>query len=1803
MAHWPVYALHQTLHKSARSTIIRATRLDDGGPVILKLPTEDSFDRHRSLELRREYAITRRVEGDGIIRTLGLEEFPGDRVALVLEDFGGSSLHHLLQEIGPLDVETFLEFALQITGALGHVHRQGVIHKDIKPHNLIVSPDTRQVKLADFSLSVAIAMEPATPDNPAHLMGTLAYMAPEQTGRMNRGVDYRADFYALGATFFEMLTGRLAFPAQTALELIHSHLAQLPPSPRDLAPDVPEPLASIVLKLLSKDPDARYQSTRGLTADLEACRHQLRIRGQITSFPLGGADQAHAFRLPQGLYGRASEVNLLLETYSRAIAGHPQVLLLTGSAGIGKSSLVNELHRELAASKGRFAAGKSDQFRRDVPFDAIDQVLRQLVSQTLAEGEAESAELRQRLLEVLGGNASVLAEAVPETRSLLGEQAPPMAVPADKSKNRLALTLARALQAFAVPGRPLCLFLDDLQWADGATFSVVQELAHGSGNAPLLLVGAYRDAEVSRTHSLARVLDALRATSAPLVELHLAPLGTQEVARMVREVTAADDSRALELGAFIQSRTRGNPFAVKQFLRFLHEKGLLRFDTHSGQWDWDLTRIEVAEIPDDIAGLLAEFQQLPEEVGELLGIAACLGVAFSFRELTVAHAISRNETARVLWSAIEGGWVLPLSRDYLLLDPQGAGVPADLELPLRFLHDKVRQAAYSLIPQSERAQCHVNIGLRLLEDARAQGVMEERMFSILPHLGHGPSLITSPSLKLELADLHLRAGRRAKTSGVYPTACELFRTGALLLPPDAWEREHARAFALQMELAETRYLSGEFDEAQSLFSTLLDRARTPAQRAGVHALQAMLTALSSQHGRTLELGLEGLRLLGIEIPRAPDRAMIAAEMQVVVSRLGGRKATDLLGLPGTSDPNVELSIALITNMLTSAFYSDRELFALLALRSVRLSLEHGNSRLSALSYVTYGSFLSSALDDPMTGWEFGQLATAIATHLQDSILLSRVCYVRTALIDHWTHSVRTANAEMAEAHWLALELGDWVHAGHCLLTLLWRRFAVGDPLLELLKENRRLMELLEKTRDVGSLSSCRHLHQAIQVLQGSSDEVPTSNPEGLTQTAQMTLYVCQAELNFFLGRAPQALAALEKALPLLPFHSGLFRLSTHALFHVLSASEVFPGASEARKQELLAAMEQRHAYLEKCARRAPENFAPYHLLATAELSRVKGREFEAVAQEYARAIASARTSQFLCMEALANERAFQFYKSQGHSSRALAFLLDALDAYERWGASSKVRRLSAEHADFLATWSHSLQRWSASPRRADPIPPPPDLVRESISTASSSSSEILAERLDVSSVMKASQAISSELLFPQLVSTLIQIVMESAGAQRGVLVLKRGEDTYVEAVGEVGNPEGPRIAAEPLAQSQALCLAIAQQVLNRGTHVLLDDASAEVAFREDPYIQGLRIRSVLCVPLLHRRQVVGLFYLENSLTPGAFSAGRLEVLSMLSAQAAISIENAGLYGKLEEHSRTLEQKVGERTEELHQKNTRLLATLETLKSMQLRIITQEKLASLGTLTAGIAHELRNPLNFVNNFAELSLEFLMELRGEFSGPQPPSPAQWKRLGTALEELAQNVSRVHEHGLRASNIIAGMLQHARTHRGDPQLVQINPLVEEVIRFVQHSLRARSPPLHVPIETSFDPSDPALLLVPEDMRRVIVNLVDNACYAAHKRAQRLGPPAEPHVKVSTRCVGGMVELRVRDNGDGVPEGLRDKLFTPFFTTKPPGEGTGLGLSLCHDIVVVSLGGELRLESQEGQFAEFIITLPEASPRQQAV
>ncbi|SES71222.1 trifunctional serine/threonine-protein kinase/ATP-binding protein/sensor histidine kinase [Stigmatella erecta] len=1772
------YQLEATLHDGARSTLLRARRLRDDCPVILKVPKSDYLDRRRVLELRREYAIMRMLPAEHVVRALGVEEFP-DRVVLILEDFGGMSLKHVLVEHRKLAAAEFLGYALKLAVALDEIHRRNIIHKDIKPHNVIVNTASGLLKLADFSSASSIAHEDGAASSSPDTSGTLAYMAPEQTGRMSLGIDYRADYYALGATFYEMLVGSRPFTTQDPLELVHAHLAKTPPAPHEVEPAVPRALSQLVMKLLAKSPEDRYQSARGLMADLEECQRRLRDNGILESFELGRVDRQRAFHLPQRVYGRSSQVASLLDAYEGIVTGKRALVLVTGWAGVGKTSVINELNPHILASRGRFIGGKCDQLIRGTPFAPFVQAIAALIQQLLAE-RAEAGEWARRIHESLGANVAVLAEAVPEVQHLLGAQPAPTPLLTTESRNRLHFVLQRFLQVFAGAGRPLVLFLDDLQWADSATLSFLQGLALSEEFGHLLLVGTYRDHEVSAGHPLSIMLGELEAAHAPVQRIHLPALEPDDVAAMLCESLGTDLETTRPLARLVQAKTSGNPLFIKEFLRFLHANHLLTFDERSLAWSWELARIEDHPLPDNVAELMTGgIRALPAETMNALRVAACLGGQFDFHSLVVALAQPAKAVAAALWTAVERGLVVPLHPDYRLLDPVlKQALPQELNALFRFLHDRVRQAAYSLLPEPERAATHVDIGLRLFHDARTAGRLDESLFAILSHLDFAPGRVQGEALRLQLANLHLTAGRQAKASGAYRSACELFQGGIAFLAANAWEQERPLTFAVHLELAECYSLVGEREEAAAGFMDLLQRARGKVEQASIYAIRANLACDSGQHAMGIRIGLEGLRIFGIQITETPNSAAVGAALATFTQQLGNRAPKDLLELPTVQDPEAQSAVVLLSVILSSSYQTNPNLLALLVLQLLSLSLEHGNSPLSAFGYATYGIILCTALDNPEVGYEFGQLAIALAERFKSPLLHARTRYVSAAFISHWTRSFHLGLAELTEAYKSMLENGERTHAYHCISLRQHQRLSAGAPLQELCAEDEKFLDLLAN-KDPGTYLGLLEKYRFVLALMGK--EVPEFSDLGNESSTIRTGFdITRAEWSYTFGDYEKALAHAEAAASSIHFLAGQDQMVRHTFIHALAMTACYASTDSERRRQFRDTLAVYEALMRKRASRCAENYGQQALLVSAEIARIDGRNAEA--QElYDQAIEAARGGRFLSEEARANELAFRFHLVLGRRTIADAYLIETLYAYERWGATGKVNELARTHAQRLLPW-----------RLRATGPRPGALVSDGGAAPhgkSENAGDFASEALDLATVVKASQAISSEIKLTHLLDKLIRIAIENVGAQRGLLVLRRGEDFFVEVEGGEVSQQEPIL----LSESTRLCQAVAYSVLRTNAPVLLDDAFSQGAFTSDPYICENRLRSLLCAPIVHQGRITGLFYLENNRTAGAFTAARLDVLRMLSGQTAISIENARLYERLEEYSRTLENRVAERTVALNTANVDLRHALDSMKAMQERIVLQEKLASLGTLTAGIAHEIRNPLNFVTNFAELAHIAAGELRDALQG-QPLSAEARQEADTLLADIATWSQIVCKHGERANQIVNKMEKHSRGSSGSRQEANVNLLVREALEIVQHDSNDKQKGLKVEVETSFDPAHPQVSVVPEDISRVLINLLNNAFFAARQRGTEKGASRQPWVWVTTQDLEDRVEIRIRDNGSGISKAVLSKLFTPFFTTKPPGEGTGLGLSISHDIVVKGHGGELRVQSEEGQYAEFVVLLP---------
>ncbi|HEX5750923.1 MAG TPA: AAA family ATPase [Archangium sp.] len=1761
------YGLREKLFESRHSLIYRAVREADGRLVVLKLVHAEYPTSEQLARSRYEFRMTRQARGEGVIEALALEEFRNG-VALVLEDFAGRPLSELLGA-GPLELRRFLDMAARLAEALGGVHQRRIIHKDLNPSNILYNPDTDTLKLIDFGISTELSREVPTQVGPRVLEGTLPYISPEQTGRMNRAIDYRTDLYSLGVTLYQLVTGRLPFTAADPMGLVHAHIAQVPVPPHELVPAVPVVVSNIILRLLAKRAEERYQSAFTLRADLARCLERLDGRGDITEFPIGCNDVPDVLRLPQRLHGRERETQLLLEAFERVASGGKELLLVAGYSGIGKSALVHELHRPIVERRGYFISGKFDQFNRDIPYASLIQAVQELVRQLLTEPAEELAWWKERLLEAVGANGQLIIDVIHEVALVIGEQPPVPELSPTEAQNRFNLTFERFFRVFADAAHPLAIFLDDLQWADLPSLRLLERLMTDAETRHLLLMGAYRDNEVDAGHPLLVTVEAMREQGARVGGISLSPLGREDVIGYLVDTLQCGRDEVVALAELCLKKTGGNPFFLGQFLLSLHERGELRYDTRPSRWQWDDARISRMEMTDNVVDLMAgRIRGLAEPVQHTLRVAACIGNVFDLQTLAVGLGVPAAEAATALWPALKEGLVLPLDGAYRFAE-EAQGVT------YRFLHDRVQQAAYSLIPPELRGALHLQVGRLLLRGA-SEAEREERLFSLVGHLNAGSPLIEAREERDALAELNLAAARKAKASTAYAAAMSYLQKGIALLGEDGFQRRHALAIELHLQAAEVSYLNKEFNRIDLYAREVLAHDEDVLLRVKVAEIRIQAFNAQNKLGDAVHTALGILEVLGVRFPDTPTEADLLKAVGELDAALAGRPIGALLELPALTDPVKVAVLRILATTIPTSYLYDPRLFPLLAVRQVAYSVAHGNAGPSASGYASWAIILCGALGRIDDGYEFGKLASRVLARYDARNYEARTEYIVSCYIAHHKEHVRRSVQAFKDIYRTGLETGDLDFASYSLVSQATQLYLGGVELAQVEQVTASSIPALVQLRHEPALNYTRAVRQVVHNLMGRVEEPTRLVGEAYDEETMLAFhqeardsyglgsaYLWKLQLSFLFGRRAEALKHADALRTQLNGLVGQFQVPTALLFGSLAVLANLPDASLEMRGPLLARVEGNLERLKMFAAHAPMNHAHKYALVRAERARVLG-EPEKARELYYQAMALAHENEYRNEEALAAELFSEFASSRGELELAGLFLEKAHHLYGLWGAKAKVQELERRHPELAAV---VMARHHA--RRMDTRQT--DTVKELESVGSA---------LDLLSVLKASQALSGEVHLEGLLKKLMGIVLENAGARRGLLMVE-GES----ALGVVAGPGGIELVHEPVEQREDVSQAIVRYVHRTHQAVVLGDAAKSGAFISDAYVARHRPKSVLCQPILHQKKLVGILYLENELVSNAFSPQLRQVLELLSAQAAISIENAKLY-------ETLDSRVKARTRELSD-------ALERLKETQRQLVVQEKLASLGMLTSGIAHELKNPLNFVNNFADLSVKLGEELVQEFTGQKERlTPSSYEYLRELVQDLRQNAVKIHEHGRRADGIVKAMLQHSsRPGTGQRQPVDVNGLVRQYTVLALQG-RGEGAASGVKLETHYDESLGEAEWVADEIGRVIINLLENALHAVQARKAREGEGYTPVISVTTRAVGDRMELRVRDNGTGIPVALRERIFSPFFTTKAPGKGTGLGLSLSHNIIVQANGGTLTFESEEGRFTEFVVTLPRKAP-----
>jgi predicted ATPase/signal transduction histidine kinase len=1821
----------ETLRRDGEFIVYRGRhRHQTGASPFSILAITPALERPALASLRRmehEYSFKADLDPGWAARPLALASHEG-RTVLVLTDPGSEPLDRLLEK--PMELTECLRAAVGLSAALSQMHGCGLVHKDLKPANVLVNRASGEARLTGFGIVSRLPRERQAPAPPESIAGTLAYMAPEQTGRMNRSIDSRSDLYSLGVTLYQMLTGSLPFTASDPMEWVHCHIARQPLPPSERLANIPIPVSHIIMKLLAKTAEERYQTAAGVESDLQRCLSAWELHGRIDPFALGEHDIPDRLLIPEKLYGRAREVESLLASFDRIVQnGRPELVLVSGYSGIGKSAVVNELHKRLVPPRGLFASGKFDQYKRDIPYATLAQAFQSLIRPLLNKSEEELSTWRNAVHEALEPNGQLMVSLVPELKAVIGEQPPVPELPQQDAQRRFHLVFRRFINLFARPEHPLALFLDDLQWLDAATLDLMEDLLTQPDVKHLMLIGAYRDNEVDPTHPLVRKLEAMRQAGALLQDIVLAPLTREDLEQLIADSLHCQPGEADPLAALVHNKTAGNPFFAIQFISALFEEGLLTFDHVERRWSWDLQRIHAKRYTENVVDLMVrKLTRLVPETQNALKQLACLGNSAEFTMVRLVHQESMEHMHAQIAEAVGAGLILRSNDAY------------------HFLHDRVQEAAYSLIPQELRAETHLRIGM-LMAFHTPPEKLEEAIFEIVNQLNRGSHLITSIAERERIAELDLVAGRRAKMSTAYASALTYLRAGRRLLTDETWNHNYALVFSIEYLLAECELLTTDMAAAENRLSMLAERAKSAHDTALVTRSRLTLYTTVDRSDRAVEVFLEYCRGRGTYWSPHPTEEEVWREYNHIWSLLGDRQIEELLDLPLMTNPDVLDVLDVLTEIVTPAMFIDAKLLALMICRMVRLSLEHGNSDGSCYAYVWLGMLAGPHFGNYQAGFRFGKLGYDLVEQRGLRRYQARTYMSFGTLIIPWTRPVRTARELQRRCFDAANRIGDLTYAAYSLNVLYTNFLATGDPLGEVQREAETGLEFATNIRFVLVIDCITAQLGLIRTLRGLTAKFGAFSDERfdelqferhLASDPVLALPECwywirKIQACFLAGDHPAAIEASVNAERLLWTSPAFWENAEYHFYSALARAASVDAAPDDARQRHLAALAAHQKQQEVWAQHCPENFETRSALVGAEIARIEGRVLEAE-QLYEQAIRSAHSNGFVHNEAIAYELAARFYAARGFQKFADAYVLEARYCYQRWGADGKVAQLDHLH---------------------------PHLKREPLSSTPTSTILARAELLDLATVSKVSQAVSGEMVLERLIDSLMRAAIEHAGAARGLLIRPREDQLLIEAEATTGGNDVTVHPRDAAVSAAVLPASIVHYVVRTRESVILDDASVENPFSADLYVRQHHARSVLCLPLINRGKLISVLYLENNLTPHVFSQARVTVLKLLASQAAISLENARLYrdaqqmeaylkaaqtlshtGSFGWRPATGEINWSEETyhimgcergtkptlelvfRRIHPEDTdfvqgaidrailqgtdldfehRLLLSDGATKSVyilahavedesgnieyvgaimditarkqaeealgktQADLAHAARVAMLGEMTASIAHEINQPLGAIVSSAGACLRWLTAQK--------------------LEEARQAAARVVADGHRAGEIIARIRALAKKAPPQKDWIDINETIREVIALARSEVQRSG----IALETRLSDDGHHGPLISADriqIQQVILNLIINAIEAMSGAAD--DGPRELLIGSSTDETQWVLVV-VRDSGPGLDPKVLEHLFDPFYTTKPQGMGMGLAISRS---IIEAHGGRLWARANDDRGATFRFTLP---------
>ena len=1765
------YTITGEIYTDAKISIDRGYNQDDNTPVIIKTLRTEYPTPQEIARFRHEYEIIKELQLNGSVKAYQLQKY-NNGLALVLEDIGGDSLKNILAS-QKLDLLTILKIALQLTQALSELHQHNIIHKDIKPANIIVNLDTTQVKIIDFSISTENNLDNHSPAlNQTALEGTLAYMSPEQTGRMNRTIDYRTDFYSLGVTLYEMLVGRLPFQNTDAMGLVHSHIAKMPIAPAILNANIPQILSDLIMKLLAKNPQERYQSAHGLSIDLHNCLQQWQEHQAMTLFPLGQQDMVDKFQLPSTIYGRSTQIAVLLDTLAYVKQEHAALVMVCGEVGMGKSALVNELQKMVKNSSGIFISGKFDLSRQNVPYSGIIQALRELILQLLTDSPEKIAQWREQLQSGLGAMAKILIQMVPELEMIMGQPLITKSPHTEETnvidmQNRVAMVLEKFIRIFTHPNQALILFLDDLQWADKASLKLLQRLIFDLENQALLLIGGYRrTVESVENHPLQPILKQIDHTHIRTEHIQLTPLTLEHITQFIADTLHCTLNYAAPLADLVLKKTEGIPFFIREFLTRLYEEGHLRFNTFKRGWQWEVKQILEMGMTDNVVTLTTlRLQKLAPATQDVLKLAAAIGQQFDIKTLASLYQQTEVVTTEALWEAVEQHLVEPQDDTYYQLMYGNPEEDNDANLDFvkityRFVHERIHQAAYSMLSTEQKTAAHYQLGWQL-RDNTPPGHLEEHLFDIVNHLNLAIKLIRNPAERNDLARLNLAVGKKAKSASSYEAAWNYFQMGLSLLATDSWERQYHLTLALHVQTIEMAYLNGYREQADQLFARVLRCANSLLDQVKVYELRILFYVSQNQAHAALETGLQVLHLLDVSLPEPIDD--FSYLFNTLRKAMGNRQIEELVDLPLMRDKYKLAALRLLVSISSSAYLAAPQLYPLICFTQVQLCITYGNSAWSANAYASYSLILCGTLGDIDGGYRFGQVALTMLERFQAKEMTAKVLMLVNAGARHWKEPACQTLPSLLNAIQMGLENGDVEYACYAAMFYGIYSFLTGCDLATVNERYRRYVELMQKFNQNFQFHYTKLWQQVAFNLQGTveqpsrlsgdSFDEDTLLPIFLKQnnfSALFSAYFAKSFLCYLFKDFRQALTHAKLAERYTIKNNTFLYYTEHNFYYSLILLANCTETNANKRSNYLEQVHKNQVALRNWARHSPSNYQHKYDLINAEQARVLGDIPHAMVN-YEQAIQGAKSQGYIQDVALANELAAQFYAKLGIDKVVQTYLIEAHYAYLTWGATAKVKILESAYPWLLERHSSSEPTITVthSPTTITTTTTPPRLHSNNA--------------FDLMTVMKASQTISSEIVLEQLIEKLLHIVVENAGAQKGLFILAKQGQLFIEAQTQIeealiaptadGTTQTTTteeiifqsIALESLSDDDPdntlLPVAMINYVVRTKTDIVLNDAMHNGIFTNNPYIGRCQTKSVLCTPLINKNILKGILYLENNLITNAFTTEHLNILRLLSTQMAISIENALFYAELEQARRAAE-------------------AANRAKS---------------TFLMNMSHELRTPLNAILGYADIIHEDAQDM--------------------GYEEILPDLDRIQTAGKQLLEIISNVLDISKIEADKMGLnlesFAIRPVVNDVVTVIQPTVGDNT--LHVNCTDLIG----SMYADRNKVQQILLNLLSNAIKFTHHGTITLMVSRHYPIPLPGQNNCDWIHFEIADTGIGMSPQQIKYIFEAFqqvdnSTTRQYG-GTGLGLTISEHFCRM-MGGKIMVTSEVGQGSVFTVQLP---------